>query len=339
MSNQSLTSAPEQSCPLCGGSLATGELDRDHIFGQAFGSRVTVVTHRACNNGIGAGSEGNLHKANSVMNFIKLARGLPHKPFVGIGADGTTYDTDLINKTFAPSQPIVAIEDNGARVTFQMRGAPEQLRRRMKDLRKHWPLIPQFDQLPPNAVQKTKGPSIDVYHSIQLDLDAALQVFQKASLGAGVKMFGGDFAIHPLAIAIRDATLDNERLAPDGLRAVWARGIQMVGDISGLLASSLPAVLPAPNHQVTYVPFPSTSQTAVFVHILGFPIIPWGIIIPQPLPQTSSGHRLLPIMLRENVDERYVIVDLSKIVIDETLRIAEEVYNSKSESGRSPFSE
>ncbi len=68
-------------CPFCASPLDDGrETSRDHIFGKAFGGRVTVPCCRDCNSFIGHDVEGLLHAPNSLLAFARAGAGLPGKP-------------------------------------------------------------------------------------------------------------------------------------------------------------------------------------------------------------------------------------------------------------------
>ncbi|MBA2272466.1 MAG: hypothetical protein H0W21_00990 [Actinobacteria bacterium] len=57
-------------CPFCASPLDDGrETSRDHIFGKAFGGRVTVPCCRDCNSFIGHDVEGLLHAPKQLVGL------------------------------------------------------------------------------------------------------------------------------------------------------------------------------------------------------------------------------------------------------------------------------
>lgn len=61
----------DDSCPPCGEQFGDRELSFDHIFGESFGGRATVKTHRRCNNEIRGDAEGRLHRSGRIFNVAK----------------------------------------------------------------------------------------------------------------------------------------------------------------------------------------------------------------------------------------------------------------------------
>ena len=74
---------------------------------RALGGRVTVTTHKQCNSQSGSGPEGSLQGPNTVINFLKAAKGLDAPPVRALPSgrradlnlsDGSVYSPPIMRK-------------------------------------------------------------------------------------------------------------------------------------------------------------------------------------------------------------------------------------------------
>lgn len=292
----------DESCPLCGEPFGDRELSVDHIFGESFGGRATVQTHRSCNNTIGGDAEGRLHRPGSIFNVAKLSHGLEARPLDGEMADGQQTKADLASGTWSPSKPTFSKVETDDAIHVTASGSPEQLAKMVKDWQKKWPgQVPSLEELRARTEQLPR-PAENVELKVDYDLNDTLAVLKKAALGAGIKAFGTSFAIDPLAEKIRNAEIAGQLALSEAPIGVWDVSTTELDAMStaGLDVEEVPPVLPAPKHQVVFMPIPGEQpRTAVYVYILGVPLEPAGIIIAAPIPDGTYGPRILPVMIRE----------------------------------------
>ncbi len=315
---------PTERCPLCGEPFGLEPLNDDHVFGEAFGGRAKVRTHRKCNNDVGRGPEGRMHRPSSILSLFKVIHGVQTKPMRGKLPDGTEVDADLAGNTWGPARPTVSRGLNAdGKIELSARASEKQMRQVLNGWRKKWPGrgVPTFDQLTSLQKEEVSDEPDMVEVELVVSLEDHLEVLKKVALGCGVLAFGPTFATSSAAAGVRCASLRDAKLHMEALSVVWKMGTtalrQVKGD--GIDPEVVPDPLPAPKHQAVFMPMPNNHQTAVIVHILGYSLLPWsGIVVDGELPEGRFGARDLPVMIREDVGP-YAVYDLQEIVMEATL--------------------
>ncbi len=336
-----MPNAPAQAeiCPLCG-LVLSDPLSADHVFGKAFGASHTVQTHKACNNEFGGGAETVLHGATSFLNFARAAHGLAKLPIHGTTAAGEAVAVDLSTGETWSLKPEVTVRQEGEQVHLRVAGSEKQIRQILDDWRRKWgSVIPTVEQLPPEAVQRVARPGL-VTLLLQLDLAAAEQFAVKAALGAGTLAYGPTFASSELAVALRDwaaQPFDNPMLSEvtprprmqlqildsvSGSQQQTARAMGLAPDALPNLASAIGSAV----RQAIFIPSPGPPpSTVVFVHVLGMPVMPWGLVVPAPLPQSEPwGDAVAPVLVREHADARLEVLHYTELLMRPVLVAAVE---------------
>lgn len=314
----------DSACPLCGKPLSDGPTDRDHVFGEAFGGRATVRTHKACNNELGHGAEGRLHRPNTLLSTIRAARGMPAPELRGTNVDGTKVAVDLATGQSFEARPTVRVTEDVDRIELLARGAEPHVRAVLNDWRRTFgEVVPTWNDLPPEARTQIVGEPVDVNISITHNLDDAREFAIKAALEAGVLAFGEAFAASDVALALRsfrdngdpESTAVGLAMSVEALRALdetFARQSASY-ESSGLASPNLPSLENGGYaSDVSFVPV--GNRTSVFVRVLGMPMTD-GIVIDAQLPSGDLGVPVAPVLIREGT-EGVQIVDFTKRLID-----------------------
>lgn len=92
---------------------------------------------------------------------------------------------------------------------------------------------------------------------------------------------------------------------------------------NGMTVMQLPDPIPMSEHQVAFVPIPGQGQTAVYVPILGVPVLPWGAVGASELPRGQYGERHAAVLVREGQDG-LTVVDTKDIIMDPVAAAARE---------------
>lgn len=304
-------------------------MSRDHVFGEAFGGRVTVTVHTSCNSELGRSAEGRLHRPNTLMSLVRASCGLPAPELRGATSDGTGINLNLVTGRSSEARPQVDVTHQDDRVELSARGDERDVRGVLKDWRrKYGEAVPTWDELPPEAHQEVLSPPTDVTASIVHDLNDTKQFAVKAALGAGVLAFGGGFARCDLARALReyrdsevDVTAEGVEMSRAALAALDEK-FAVQADMyaaSGLSRPELPGLDSGKASDVIFIPY--KQQTAVFVRVLGVPLTN-GIRLDAPLPAGELGTPAAPVVVREGTDE-LVVADYMKLLLEPVARRAE----------------
>lgn len=314
---------PTQPCPLCGEAFGVEPLNVDHVFGEAFAGSAKVPTHQTCNNDLGRGAEGRLHRPNSILSLFKAINGLPTRPTRGTLPNGTEVDADLAGNSWALAKPSVSRGLNSdGKIELTARATEAQMRKILKDWAKKWPGrgVPTFDELTSLQKEQVSEQPDTVEVNLVVNLSDQMDRVKKVALGCGVLAFGSDFATSPLAGAIRAATLGNNGMALQAFADIWDLCSEPLLrlEAAGHEIAYAPNPLPAPKHQATFIPISHLHRTAIMVHILGYPLLGCGLIVEGDLPLGRFGVRTFPVMLREHVPP-YNVYDLEEIVMDATM--------------------
>jgi hypothetical protein len=113
-------------CPFCGEEiLPSQKKSKDHVFLDALGGRVTVLSHETCNNQSGSSAEGELQRPNSVINLMKAAKGLGSSPIRGTFPSVRRADLDLTDGSVYSPPSFIKSADG----TDRRRGAQGEARR------------------------------------------------------------------------------------------------------------------------------------------------------------------------------------------------------------------
>jgi len=301
-------------CAQCGQSI-DGKPDKDHVFGQAYGGRVTVEAHKRCNNRLGSDLEGRLTSSSGVVKLMRSIHGLAAEPVPAVSHDGRQWGIDFGCKLAGPLKPEVNVEDQGDTVRLWAIGSRGQLQGILRDWRKGFgDQVPTFTQLPPEATGQINYGPIDMKFDANTDIEAAEHFAIKVALGAGSLAFGQSFIAGPLADALRkwrDASFDNPFL--DGehhtrchISALKAIDLQVgtacrqVAMRGGFDEEVLPPLVPAPGSRMNSATFvPLSGTTAVFVHVLSFPMPPWDLVVEAALPGGQFGRLIAPVVVQE----------------------------------------
>ncbi len=309
-------------CPLCGHPLGD-TTSRDHVFGDAFGGRFTVRTHPTCNSSIGGAAEGRLHSGDSFINFVASVQGLQAAEVPGTAQDGTRVSTDFAGRRTSLAKPEVSKTEDAKTVQLKAVGRAEHLKKVLADWRKAYgDQVPRWvDLTPEQRASAERGPE-EIEMHLSLDLADAEAFAVKAALGAGVLAFGEDFAGSELAESLRRwaaSPFDNP-LVEGSTKP--RRQLEMLDALDRLLTSyaaemaksgmevDLPAIVPSPHsstNQVTFVPLPKASGTALFLHLLGTPLPPYGLQLEGHLPRGELGIPTSPIVVREGDGELEIV--------------------------------
>lgn len=317
----------QESCPLCGEPFGKVELSEDHIFGRAWGGRATVTTHRSCNSELGHGAEGQLHKPWSLLSLAKASNGLPGLPMDATMPDGTRIKIDFASQTSTLGNGMVRIEETPEIISFYAQASSNAIQGIVSSWRKNWPDVPEFEDLPSGSITQVQRTPEAVQVTLTHDLGNAVEIAKKAALGAGVKAFGAEFAAGRLAERIRAASLESDRSSITAVEQVWSNLSLKFDDMraAGLDIIPIPEVLPAPQSQVVFMPNPMRKSTVIYVHILGIPLVPWGIVIAEPLPDHEMlGKRQAPVLVREEKGKPLSIFDLTVIGLGAVAKAAQD---------------
>lgn len=329
-------------CPLCGTQLGLDGSD-DHVFGEAFGGRATVRAHKDCNNELGGGPEGRLHRGPNIANFVASMRGIAVEDVPGTMADGTQVTTNFADGSTSLARPIVDRIVDSENVRLSVIGRPEHLKKVLKDWRsKYGEQVPRYNELTPEQLQTVEFGIQEVEYSLYMLLEDAEAFAVKAALGAGVLGFGVDFAGSEVAGSLREwasSPFDNP-LTKGSKRA--RRYLEMLDALDELYAGqtsamalngltvSMPSIVPSQDSgasQVAFVPLPGGSGAVVFVHVLGMPLPPYGLVVSGEMPK-SSLDMASPFVVREvgGKLEMFSVVDRIMLpVIEAARKSAQEV--------------
>jgi hypothetical protein len=314
----------QELCPLCG-ELLSEPTNNDHVFGQAFGGRVTVRTHERCNSNLGNGPERVLGQEASVMNLVRAFNRLAKKQVPGVMPDGTPVTMDIQSGRMTPRRPTARVEHNAETVSLYASGSEGQVRGVVDDWRSGFgTAIPTYDELPTESRSQITGSPTEVTSTQELDLEAAEGFAIKVALDAGLLAFGPTFPNSTVAVALRewrDAPFDNplesgpHRLRMD-LRALNMFDRNLRGYISAEAAESQAPLTPRPATKTNSVAFvPSSQRTVVFVHALSFPLPPYGIVIEAELPSGEFGRQIGPVVVRED-DQRWRVTNWTEVIFE-----------------------
>ncbi len=322
-------------CPLCGTRMER-DLSDDHVFGEAFGAKRTVRTHRRCNNNVSQAAEGALHASNSIFNVLRGMHGRAKLPVEAETVSGQAMQLDLASGKLWPAKPKVSVCREAGQVNLTAAGTEEQVRAAVATWRRKWPSIPPYNELPTEALQAVQVKVDRVNIAVDWQLPAAEQFAVKAALGAGVLAYGPDFASTAMAQALRDwasKPFDNPLVADTqatGRPRMELAAIQATSDSLQRLVPerSWPDMEAKPGseeYQALFMPMPRGTQraTAVFIHLLGTPVLPWGIVLPASLPHGRYGPPVAPLLVRET-GGRMQIVHYTEVVLDLAVEKAEE---------------
>jgi hypothetical protein len=299
-------------CPLCGDPLSAGPVNLDHVFGEAFGGRAKVDVHVACNEKIGGGAEGRLHRANSVLNFFASLNGISAANVVGTMPDGTKVTADFSTGQTTLAKPRVLKAQDSQSISLQASGSEEQLKGVLKAWRKRYgDDIPQWEDLTPGQRASVSGSPETVALSLSLDLRDAEAFAVKAAVGAGVLAFGPDFAASRVSSALRAwvrAPFDNplgaggvnQRTKLDLLAELDTRFAALAAQVASPdVPVALPILVP-PDTVINQVVFVEDRENVdVYVHVLGFPVLPYGLSVPGEVPGAMPGMKPLVVLVRE----------------------------------------
>ena len=303
-------------CPLCGTEmLPEQQLSKDHVFGQALGGRVTVTTHKTCNNQSGSAAEGNLQRPHTIINLLKGVKGQGASPVPGSFPSGRRAELNLQDGSVY-SPPIMRKSEDGTALSIE--GTSAQAEKAYNTWRDRNPHInaPEFKDLHLALVTATSYDTINVELSYPLG-DAEI-VAVKSALGACALAYGPGFAASDFAAtlrAVRDAPADPLRPVGDPaylnrLDATIPIAAAQVG-LSGTEVSALPRLAPAAGeivHDVILIPV-DHQQTLLFAHYASDLVPPYGIVIGDRLPPLTRGIQpTLPILLRDGGAGNYLEV-------------------------------
>lgn len=322
---------PDAACPLCGRPLRDEPCDDDHVFGQAFGGRVTVRTHKSCNSRYGGEEEGALHRPNTLLSMIRAARGLKAPPMRATARDGTAYDVDLSRGTAEEARPVVRVEHDSESIRLSVRGSERSVKRVLKSWRKRFgSAIPRYSDLPDDVKKELIGSPTEMKSVLAHDLTAARTVALNTAIKAGVVVYGPAFADTPLAAALRDrrdeavnAASSSDVLATGAMVASLDGGYaDMAGkyESSGLKKPQLPSLEPAEDASDVIL-LPYKNQTIVYVRILGVPLID-GLVVAAPMQRLNDVDPVAPVLVRESSTDRFV-VDYTRELLDPVIEQAE----------------
>jgi hypothetical protein len=315
-----------------------------HVFGEAFGGRATVRTHPDCNSDIGGGPEGRLHGGRSLINFVASVQGLSATEVPGKAKDGTELSTDFAARRTSLARPEVEIAKGSEVVNLRAVGRPEHLQKILRDWRKAYgDQVPLWEDLTPEQRASVEQATQAVEIGLSLSLPDAEAFAVKAALGAGVLAFGEGFAGSQLAESLRnwastpfDNPLEEGSTKPRHEIAMLDALDASLGGQAAQMSQTgmevdLPPIVPdqgSATNQATFVPLPGKPATAVFVHILGFPIPPYGLQVEGELPKGELGLAASPVVVRE-VDGRLKVINvmerLMRPVIEAARRAEEEM--------------
>jgi hypothetical protein len=297
-------------CPLCGDPI-NEEVSYDHVFGDKFGGKFEVATHKKCNNDLGDTAEGALHRGYSLLNFVKIGNDLPGQAMPATTISGREVTVDLTTHMVEPRAPIVE-RDPTTGAVVRITGNERQLAPILKNLReKQNPAIPEFADLTEDDYEIVTEPDNTVTLNLRFDFAAAERVGAKAALGAGVKAFGEDFATTPLASELRkvlNGDVDSTKpVSPDLADAVDVEMAPFVEELS-VRGKSAPPTLAVPGYTNDCVFIPTDDSTSVLVKIGGFTALARNL--PARLPDRGDGGpRDLPVVVRDDPLHERSIVD------------------------------
>jgi hypothetical protein len=299
------------------------ELDQDHVFVRALGGRVTVTTHKQCNSQSGSGPEGSLQGPNTVINFLKAAKGLDAPPVRGTFPSGRRADLNLSDGSVY-SPPVMRKAGDGTALSIE--GTPAEVEKAYNEWRDRNPQLnaPPFKDLPAGSITPVSYTTVNVDLSYSLG-DAEI-VAVKSALGACSLAYGPGFAASAFAAAlraVRDDPADPQRqVASPAYLSRLDESIPQAAVRAGLSraeVSALPRLAPAAGetvHDVILVPH-NGQQTVLFAHYASELIPPYGIMISAPLPPLPPGIQpVLPVLLRDGgASDRLDVTDFTRILL------------------------
>lgn len=328
-SRTNATQTANELCPFCGKAISSDESSRDHVFGQAFGGRIKVACCRPCNSTVGHDIEGRLHAPDSFLALARAAAGLPGKPLSGhYRDDGTRVDVHWAEGGAVPRDPEVRVSEGNGRLTIQVAGTEEQVRTVWRGLtKKYGSAVPPVEEALAQAT-RTSGPSPWVEIDLTNELPLLHRFAAKVALSGGAAIWGDPFIETPLAGALRGvlATTDAGYRA-DALKCDFKYLSTVVSLAQEVAPIDLPQIaLPKPGQgvvptsQVVFAPIPGGGEatTGVFVSILNFSTPPYGMLLPEAMPQQLT----LPIVLREELAGQAVSWNLDEIYFGAIARLA-----------------
>ncbi|MFY0408753.1 HNH endonuclease [Solicola sp. PLA-1-18] len=264
-------------CPFCGQGLNGTEVNRDHIFVEAFGGRALIKTHTACNSRSGHQIEGKLFKPGEQLNRTLLRGHLTDDPSV-------TAELDL--RTGRPKlQPVSTADDPGTGTrTYTLRGDREEVRKRLMQQMgaKVGLTSEQIDQLVDGAEAATEP--IEVTANLLFDLTLSRRLVAKVALGALARIDPGTID-SPFAQGLREVMWEQQ--APE------LCSVELIAALESSVAEICPVLVPlapqtgldgqdsAPS-RVVFVPVVGSTYVFVF---LGTMLLSFnGIAIRHRLP-------------------------------------------------------
>ena len=318
--------ADPSACVFCKSPLDDGRpTSYDHIFGKAFGGRLTVRCCQRCNSFVGHDVEAPMHAPDSVLSFARAGAELPGKPLRGkYKSDGTAVNIYRGLRGAVPRDPEVTVREEDGLVSAQVGGTEEQAKRVWRGLRKRYgDTIPEWEDILQHA-KRTKGPSPPVEIALRMDLKAAYRFAAKVALAGGAAVWGDEFAISELADSLRQILhAPDGRFDPSAITIQQEYLAKIVEVAQGQVPVDLPDIrVPAPGDpeammsQLTFAPAHlrglENPSTVIFVHILNFAVPLQGIVVQGRVP----GDPVLPVVIREPLRGGVAIWKLDQIFFD-----------------------
>lgn len=286
-------------CPFCAEELRAS-FSADHVFGRAFGSRITVQACIPCNSTIGHDIEGPLHAPRTVHSFMRASAGLKGRALEALEKDsGRKLLVDWPTGGSRPRHPDVKSSVRDGYYTGSFEGTQRQAREWAKGLRrKLGPNAPAIDEILAGARPVTHSP-VDVEMPLGMDLVLAQRMLAKVGLAAGVWLWGDPFASTEVAQELR-GFLSGKISLTDDLKIDY-QYLEVVDNILARYPANVPPLLHEPSgppkqSRVIFGPV-GHATTAVFVEIVGVPTPFYGMIVEGAPP----GRPALPIVVRERV--------------------------------------
>lgn len=285
-------------CPFCTKELADS-FSSDHVFGRAFGSRITVRACIPCNSTIGHDIEGPLHAPRSVHSFMRASAGLKGgRALEAIEKDsGKKLLVDWPVGGSRPRHPDVKSTVRDGYYTGSFEGTERQAREWAKGLRKKLGAnTPSIDEILAAARPVRQSP-VDLEMSLGMDLALAQRMLAKVGLAAGVWVWGDLFASTEVAQDLREF-LGGKVDLTDDLKIDY-QYLEVVDDILSRYPAGMPRLHepsgpPGDQSRVIFGPV-GHATTAVFVEILGLPTPYYGMIVKGTVP----GRSALPTVVQE----------------------------------------
>jgi hypothetical protein len=308
-------STADELCPYCRRPFAEGGgRSKDHVIGDAFGTKATISSCKQCNDTFGDSVEGEFHRDGSIFRLALAFAGM--KPLPGT-SQGRAVVTDFAEGEVSPKAPEVSTTHDDAKLELNVSGSVPQVRRVLEQFEESQGVTLNIDELLANSqAVSTLQPPIDM--TLDYDEGLARRFVGKAGLAAGVYIFGPEFADSDLAAKLR--ALRNGEPVPYEV----ANPDRLIEAVSGIATNFgvAPLVLPrgpGAASQVTFVPIASdVSKTAISVDVLGFPVHS-AVVVEGALPMPSGAAlaAFLPVALIEDGGPP-VVRDLNQELVDAT---------------------